>query len=1327
MGTARPQDSVPGRGGRPGWRLARWTVVLLLLAVGANALLTSAGLRRWMAREVERLASEATGELVTVGDVLVRPARREVKLEGVLVRSAVEESPWAVARSARLVFGWRQGPVVALVELDEPRLHLHVDADGLRELRHLPTRTGEPWRRVPWDDLAVRDGTFALDLPGGHLRVESIQLRPELERGRGDLTTGRVRAEWRDLVVDLPALVVPRVAVGPDRFEVPDVAISTDGLSLRGGGSVLLDGSVGATLSSRLSLRRLDPLLGTELGLDGEVWVDGEVEGTLGEPEARGALVATPRVFIRQPGWPERSVDLERFTLAWTADRHGATLGQGHWDWAGGRILLDAAVGWDGTVSRLAVVGEAVSLWGAMHQLAASPAPWVDASVDLEVAVAGTLVPLDLGGTFDLAALDLLVATGDARGAGNLLLLDVPWLAASGDVDVRPGAFRLRSRRFTSHLAEGRVDADIQLRPSGFLDARFRLDPVDLRAFRPLAGLELLGTGVVEGVVRGPFVDLEVTGSLDLEHFGAVGYHWGDHLVTPVETVDLRLLRFPGLRSTLGASVAHGDLQIDLRDPSFDDEVSLAADLVVEQAHVADLVTIVGELPGVDALASGAVNLYGPPDRLGGEAYLELRQATLYGEEFPTGTATGFLRDGRFTLQHLLLERQDGAGLLARGSLEPDGRVDAEVLGDGLRVELLDRVAALGAGFPVRGVLGLDARVGGTLAQLEPEGRLTLRQTRVAGAAAEDSVVTFGTVDRVMSFHGELLGQSVVARGTVGLRDDGPWAASLTLTDVPAELLHPVAADGRPITARLWGEAEVFGTLLAPLDRPDAPPQVQGKGVLERVTLAWADQRLENPRPWRWRQDGRRLSLDDLSLVGGTSRLELSLSTDGEGHTWLDGDGTLDATLLQALVPDVVRADGQIDLTLDARGAEPSMRASTSGLDLRLRYFPHPIEDAQVSVSGDARGYRVERVVAGLGGGTVVGAGTLTAEGWVPTWVDLSATGGDVRVRLFDFLPSARGDLRLRLAGPLDDLLLSGTVDVAEMTFRDRVDWEEDLLDFQEDLEATGSLISPSDALFDLDLQVRSQGGVRLDNNLAQGVADAELHVMGDSVRPGMTGLVRMQPGGTVTIQNRVFEVARAEVLYEEPFTWEPEVDLLLQADVRSRDTDYRIRYEITGPYVDVTTRASSDPTLSQGDINALLLFGMTRADLERYGGVNTTLLAEGADLLGYDLEERTLGTLGSDILRLDRLDLVTGMAARGNGISSDWRLRAEKHLPEPVDVTLVGEVNLTQAGGTYLSAERRLGQWVYASAFWSSEAVEDGLPLEGALGVDFLFRWEWE
>ena len=94
--------------------------------------------------------------------------------------------------------------------------------------------------------------------------------------------------------------------------------------------------------------------------------------------------------------------------------------------------------------------------------------------------------------------------------------------------------------------------------------------------------------------------------------------------------------------------------------------------------------------------------------------------------------------------------------------------------------------------------------------------------------------------------------------------------------------------------------------------------------------------------------------------------------------------------------------------------------------------------------------------------------------------------------------------------------------------------------------------------------------------------------------------------------------------------------------------------------------------------MNALLLFGMTRAELERYGGLGGAIAMEGGDLLASSvlfngLDDPDRGGLFRivDPFRPERLDLVSGVSERGSGIvTSELRLLYENEL---ADVGLPG------------------------------------------------------
>ena len=209
------------------------------------------------------------------------------------------------------------------------------------------------------------------------------------------------------------------------------------------------------------------------------------------------------------------------------------------------------------------------------------------------------------------------------------------------------------------------------------------------------------------------------------------------------------------------------------------------------------------------------------------------------------------------------------------------------------------------------------------------------------------------------------------------------------------------------------------------------------------------------------------------------------------------------------------------------------------------------------------------------------------------------------------------------------------------------------------------------------------------------------------------------EPGGQIYLNDRQFEIHRAEIRYIDPFTFDPDLDVMLETDVRSQEQDYRVSYLVNGAFSDWRTTTSSDPYLSQADINALLLFGVTREELERYGGLGTALLAETGDLL--------LGQtpLSRSFLVVDRWNLVSGVTERGTPtLSSDLRLVAQKQVAG-FDVTVDTALGQNLGRDWYASVERRIAQRLYLSAWLATQQEGRTLPIGAAYGLDLKLRVE--
>jgi translocation and assembly module TamB len=420
------------------------------------------------------------------------------------------------------------------------------------------------------------------------------------------------------------------------------------------------------------------------------------------------------------------------------------------------------------------------------------------------------------------------------------------------------------------------------------------------------------------------------------------------------------------------------------------------------------------------------------------------------------------------------------------------------------------------------------------------------------------------------------------------------------------------------------------------------------------------------------------------------------------------------------------RAAGELALSLSPGVEGHRLVLEARKLTMEGSWFPIPFEGVDATIHASAEGWEFRQITGRLGGGDWRLGGRIQAEGWWPRAYDLRATLTDARVQYLDFLPPLEGDADMSFTGPLGELLLAGRIDVEDMVFLDRIDWEQWVLEVND-----GQLDAAADErgtnYFAMDIEVVADNTLRVRNNLADLVAGGRLRIVGDTEQPGVVGDIRALPGGRAYLKEREFEVLRGEIRFEDPFAFDPALDFLLSTQLRTRDDTVKVDVRIAGPWSGWYTETNSDPAMSQADINALLVFGMTREDLERYGALGGALAVEGGDLVAssFGLVERVgEGLFQAEIIRPDRIDLVSGLDQRGVGtLSSELRLLAEKDVS--MDTTVVFETNLVRQNDWYVGLERRLAERLYLRGYRATEQQGRQLGSVGAYGAEFNIRWE--
>jgi autotransporter translocation and assembly factor TamB len=188
-----------------------------------------------------------------------------------------------------------------------------------------------------------------------------------------------------------------------------------------------------------------------------------------------------------------------------------------------------------------------------------------------------------------------------------------------------------------------------------------------------------------------------------------------------------------------------------------------------------------------------------------------------------------------------------------------------------------------------------------------------------------------------------------------------------------------------------------------------------------------------------------------------------------------------------------------------------------------------------------------------------------------------------------------------------------------------RIDAPETILDFAfrrpgdsngPAIEAAGAPTVP----LKFDLQILVPSTLRVDNNLARGVASADLSLRGTYDRPAFFGHAEVERGD-LTYKGKRYRITKGTIDFTNPTRIEPFFDIEAETNVRVSGQNYRVGVGVTGPTQKLVPSLSSDPPLPAADILALLFNDVRRTeDVELRALQNPTQRQN--DLLSASLAE---------------------------------------------------------------------------------------------------------
>ena len=359
------------------------------------------------------------------------------------------------------------------------------------------------------------------------------------------------------------------------------------------------------------------------------------------------------------------------------------------------------------------------------------------------------------------------------------------------------------------------------------------------------------------------------------------------------------------------------------------------------------------------------------------------------------------------------------------------------------------------------------------------------------------------------------------------------------------------------------------------------------------------------------------------------------------------------------------RLRGSATLRSQITGTRAAIRLS-GGLDIedgavRVRTFPQGLDGLNGRIVFSETQAKVAGLEGRFGGGRVSVSGQVGFGAASPASFDFFLTGDSLGLRYPEGLRSAFG-ASLRLQGTLDSYWLTGDLLVSKALWTRKYTITSELLGASTTTvgfnQGTASL-KPSP--MHLDIAIKAPGTLRVDNNLADLVAKGDLTLTGSPTEPRLLGRVELERG-KVFFRGNTYDVRKGVANFSNPREINPVFDIEADARVKS----YRLILQASGTVDKVSTRITSDPPLTSGQIASLLTTGN-----ENNTGSTTSAAGMGvASSVLDDAAGRVAQELG---IGLSRLSIDAGFFGH-----TGTRLTVGKRVTRDLEVVYSGLV----AGG---------------------------------------------
>jgi outer membrane protein insertion porin family len=707
------------------------------------------------------------------------------------------------------------------------------------------------------------------------------------------------------------------------------------------------------------------------------------------------------------------------------------------------------------------------------------------------------------------------------------------------------------------------------------------------------------------------------------------------------------------------------------------------------------------KLSGLQGMLRATIDASGnltDPEKGKATVALESLEGTWNGRPFTVTSPSPIqYADERLTVEKLEVEASD-ASLTVTGELPltdqaGEGSIDVNLQGNLATVAQYlppeTKIAADGA-------VALTGSLRGTLKRIEPDLMLTVDNGLILSPTLEPGFSNI--VLRARIENGEADIEQLTGKwGTAALEASGRVPLEV-LPELPVEIprmsgpatfraavlgLDPSAIPGAPaqLSGRLSAQAQVTATS-ADLSA------LNGKITFQDLDIAFSGLNLAQQQPSTITIASGAATIEQLNLSGSAGEIHASgdVGLVDERALNVNVDGNLNVAAA-SLLTDQIRAEGDSTLKLTARGtmAEPEVTGTIDVMNARAVSDEPNVAAENINAHLDLEGKRIvlTQLDADVNGGTLKGSGDVTLGEGMLSDVNIQIQAKDVAYDApLDLRSISDSDIKITKNG--DEILVSGQVTIDEAGLTGDINFDTGLLasmTARRKLDLTEER-NPILERVRFNVDVNTATPILVDNNLARAEIDADLTVVGTPYETGLLGELTLLEGSEIRLQERRYETERGVLTFTDERRIMPSFDLLLNTTAGT----YDITIAVTGTPGDTETTLTSNPTLPEPDIMAMLVTGRTLDDMrgEEYEVAQAQVLSYLAGRVGSGLGRGLQRATGLSEVRIEPTLIAneadpSARLTLGQELTDDLKLVYSTNLTDSNDQIWVAEYDVTR------------------------------------------------